>query len=234
MRTDLVRDPKVCMIATALLSHDSNALRNASVTRYVLRNAVVGALVTVWGVARQRGKRVGDDLRVVATKQIVDDISDLPGFGAAMESVGWLREDAKWLYFPNFFADYNVDPKEEGRAKGAERQRRYRDRKGAESDVTVTLRDVTVTSQSDEREEKRREEKRKKDQDKARRAEIEANTEVEFPSDLDNTANREAWDRWLEHKKALRKSYKSKASQAVALQSYAKAGLSGRRFVDGI
>jgi hypothetical protein len=180
MRTDLYRDPKVCLIAEILDSGDGQLARyvnqntgcDMSVTRNVTRNATVGALVTVWGVMRLRGKRNGDDLVCqMATIEVLDDIADLPGFGSAMASVGWVVETETGVTFPRFFEDYNVDPAEKTLSSSADRQRRYRDRlkkalAASHSDVTRdasvdgvsnVTRDVTLRP----REEKRREEKKK-------------------------------------------------------------------------
>lgn len=163
MRTDLYRDPKVCVMADLLLDKDSdlaryvsqNMQRDMSITRNVMRNVTVGALVSVWGVLRHRGKRVDDDLVIKGCGlSVVDDLSDLPGFGAALLFVGWVKETTEAIVFPRFFEEFNVDPSEELKAKNAERQRRFREKKKAESNVTV---DVTVASQSNAREEKRRE-----------------------------------------------------------------------------
>lgn len=166
MRTDLYRDPKVCLIAEALLDPSGDLSKFVSqhlqcdmaVTRNVMRNVTVGALVTVWGIMRLRGKRVGVDLVCSkATVAILDDIAELPGFGQAMASVGWVAETDEGVVFPRFFDDYNVDPTDKKASSSAERQRRYRERVKANSDVTSDVtRYVTVTH----REEKRREELR--------------------------------------------------------------------------
>ncbi|HEY1035061.1 MAG TPA: hypothetical protein VGE09_08770 [Pseudoxanthomonas sp.] len=165
MRTDLYRDPKVCVIADALLASDGELARyvsqmnqcDMSVTRNVTRNATVGALVTVWGVMRHRGKRVDVDLVCRGVSLwIVDDVADMPGFGAALASVGWVIETSEGIVFPSFFDEYNVDPSEKKATSSADRQRRYRESKKQKSDVTRDVtRDVTVTH----REEKSREEK---------------------------------------------------------------------------
>jgi len=169
MRTDLYRDPKVCVMADALLAADGDLARHVdqhcqramAVTRNVTRNATVGALVSVWGVMRLRGKRQDDDLVCRGVKAcVLDDIADLPGFGDAMLGVGWAIETPEGLVFPNFFGDYNADPTAGAASSSAERQRRYRERQkeraGAKSDAARNVtRDVTVTH----REEKRREEK---------------------------------------------------------------------------
>lgn len=163
MRSDLYRDPKVSVMADELLGNQGELARYVSqmnqrdmcVTRNVMRNATVGALTSTWGVMRQRGKRVDDDLACSGVAlAVIDDIADLPGFGDAMASVGWVIETAEGLVFPRFFEEHNVDPAERSKATNADRQRRYRERKQAEeSDVT---RNVTVTP----REEKNREEKK--------------------------------------------------------------------------
>ena len=166
MRTDLYRDPKVCAIADLLMNQEGelaayvnqNCQRSMTVTRNVMRNMTVGALVSVWGVMRLRGKRVNDDLVCRAMSVwVIDDLSELPGFGSALESVGWVLADESGIVFPNFFCEYNVDPNEDAKAKNAERQRRHREKMKQESNVTQ---DVTVTPKSNT--EKRREEKSNK------------------------------------------------------------------------
>lgn len=166
MRTDLYRNPKVCVMADLLMSADGELARYVdqhkqramTVTRNVMRNVTVGALVSIWGVMRTQGKPIGEDLFCShATISVLDDISELPGFGAAMAHIGWVVESADGLTFPRFFSDHNVDPEEAAKKKNAERQARFRDRQKPtdppESNVTNN---VTVTH----REEKRREEKK--------------------------------------------------------------------------
>jgi len=119
MKTDLYRSHRVSTIADALMDPESelsrhvhqNCQRYMAVTRNVTRNAVVGALVSVWGVARHRGEREGDDLRLrSASLQAVDDMADMPGFAMAMLDAGWLTIEGDDLLFPCFFARNNVDP----------------------------------------------------------------------------------------------------------------------------
>lgn len=123
-----------------------------AVTRNALRNAVTGALVTLWGVTRHRGKRYEDDLILRnASLSVCDDITELPGFGAALESVGWVRIDGKNLVFPRFFEEFNSEPSVEKRKNNAERQRRFREKqKGGGNALCNAL--------CNGREEKRREE----------------------------------------------------------------------------
>lgn len=145
MRTDLYRDPKVIAIADHLLEECSdlanyvrqNVQRDMTVTRNVMRNVTVGALVAIWGITRHQGHRENDDLVLFgAGLSVIDDIAELPGFGVAMESAGWVARTEQGLCFPKFFEEHNVDPTEEQRQKNNDRQRRFRDKK---RNVTVTL-----------------------------------------------------------------------------------------------
>jgi len=169
MRTDLYRDPKISVMADVLMDEegdlagyvDQHCQRNMTVTRNVTRNACVGALLSVWGVMRHRGVRIGDDLVCMGVGLwVLDDIADMPGFGNAMESTGWVQENDQGLIFPRFFDEYNVEPDGKNKSKNAERQARYRDRKRLtftpESNVTSNVtHNVTVTPRIEEsREEK--------------------------------------------------------------------------------
>lgn len=151
MRVDLYRDPKVIVMADALMAKDGelaryvnqNKQRDMTVTRNVMRNVTVGALVSIWGVARKQGKRI-DDALVLADccVSVLDDIAELPGIGEAMEAAGWVAQTEDGLLFPRFFEEHNTDY-EEQKAKNRERQARYRAKKQAEnSNVTVTLRNA--------------------------------------------------------------------------------------------
>lgn len=160
MRTDLYRDPKVIAIAAKLMEPGSSLDRHVSqvnqcdmsVTRNVMRNVTVGALVTVWGVTRHQGKRNGDDSVLERTTlDVIDDLVDIPGFGSALASVGWVIEEANSLRFPRFFEIHNIDPLEDQREKNRERQRRFRSKN---SNVTVTLKS-NGRERGREREEKR-------------------------------------------------------------------------------
>lgn len=197
MRTDLYRDPKVVMIADHLSRSGGLLDRYVSqqmqcdmaITRNALRCATVGALVTVWGVTRHNGKRNTDDLIVRGARlTVVDEIADLPGFGEAMASVGWVRETKEGLVFPNFFEEFNSDPTSVTRSSAAERQRRYRERQRGNRDVT---RDVT----RDAREEKRRVEKNKK--------------KTPLPPSLPDVLNTPefcaAWESWQKHRREIKK-----------------------------
>lgn len=165
MRTDLYRDPKVIVMANLLGQPDSHLSRHVnqftqrdmSVTSNVTRCAVVGALVAVWGVARHQGHRDGDDLLIKGvTSTIIDDISELPGFGEAMTEAGWAVDTTAGLLFPKFFAENNADPEDQKREQAALRKRRQREREQRDNERDAARdKSVTVTH----REEKSREEK---------------------------------------------------------------------------
>lgn len=167
MRTDLYRDPKVILIAEHLGDDDGelsryvnqNTQRNMTVTRNVTRNAVVGALVSVWGVARHQGRRIDDDLIIRGvTVSVLDDIADLPGFGEAMTIAGWAEQTGEGVVFPKFFEEHNAELKTKAMSN-ADRQRAYRERQKAAS--TTLSESVTNSNGRNGREEKRREREEK-------------------------------------------------------------------------
>jgi hypothetical protein len=129
-----------------------------------MRNAVTGALLSVWGVARNRGKRNSQTDLLLAGCSLftLDDIADIPGFGAAMAEVGWAVETDEGVVLPSFFREFNTDPNGKTNTS-AERQKRYREKKKGKGDVTRDVdadvtRDVTRDVTLRPREEKRREE----------------------------------------------------------------------------
>lgn len=207
MRTDLYRDPKVCLMADFLMNTDGdlgryvnqNCQRDMSVTRNVMRHAVVGALLSIWGVVRHRGKRSNDDLIVSnCSPAVVDDVADMAGFGEAMEYVGWVRQHEKCLVFPSFFEEYNADPAEESRLKAAERSRRYREKnRNVTRDVT---RHKNVTLEKS-REEKSKEKKKPPTPFRAEDAELPFDS-IEF---------RSLWIDWCEHRREIKKPLTPKA-----------------------
>jgi hypothetical protein len=158
IRTDIYRDPKVIQMAYHLMQPESdvaayvnqNCQCDMAVTSNVMRNAVVGALVAVWGIARRQGKRDGDDLVMKNTPVYsLDDIGELPGIGDAMLCSGWVIERDNSVVFPMFFKENNTDPKEDAKAKNAERQRRFRE---SQKDKNNDTRNVTRNAKSNARE----------------------------------------------------------------------------------
>ena len=165
MRTDLYRDPKVSIMADHLMKPEGllaqhvkrNTGGDMTVTRDVMRCATVGATLATWGVMRHRGKRNGDDLVCNGvTLAVIDDISDLPGFGEAMKACGWVVDENGGIKFPRFFSEYNVQVDDKGKSSAAARQARYRASKKPKSDGDSN---VTGGATGDGREEESREEK---------------------------------------------------------------------------
>ena len=212
MRTDLYRDPKVCMIADSMMSNDGSLARyvnqnlqcDMAVTRNVMRNAIVGSLVTVWGVLRHRGSRVEDDLIVYGAKvAILDDMAEMPGIGESMADVGWVTETAEGLLFRHFFEEYNVEPERKEALSNAERQRRFREKK-RQSET------VTKSNESNDREEKRREEKSTKTntKDSTPASPRFCPEKIDLPPLLDSADFRAAWCEWCKHRSEIRKPLK--------------------------
>jgi hypothetical protein len=122
------------------------------VTRYV----TVCGLLRFWGYANEHAR--GEFIEFASLSD-VDEVVQIPCFGKALESVGWIKQaDGDiGLELPNF-AEFNAVAAE--RSSSAERQKRYRERKKSQSgdDNGDVTRHVTVTP----REEKRREEKKER------------------------------------------------------------------------
>lgn len=124
------------------------------VTRNVMRSVTVASLLTVWGAANEH---TSDGIFRNADLNDIDDMVGIPGFGEAMQSVGWAKYDKEneCVILPNF-NEYNTCGRDRAAEKNAERQRRYREKKKADSnDDSNVTNDVTNNG----REEKRREEK---------------------------------------------------------------------------
>jgi len=186
-----------------------------SVTRNVMRNAVVGALVSVWGVARHQGTRVDDDLHLNNCELfVIDEIADMPGFGSAMEAAGWCLVSTQGLVFPKFFKEHNTDPKDAKREKDRLRQQRHRDSKqGRDKPVTVT-RDCHADVTHRERERERVESNTPNPLSGGRKQRKPPFTidDVKFPDGMDSPDVRNAVADWLQHKRSLGKGYKTTSS----------------------
>lgn len=179
MRVNLVTHPKVLAIAQSLARNgeyqdwstmagfspaiggsDADSARDFQSSLRVTRYVTVCALLRFWGYANEHAR---DEFIGSLCVRDIDDVVQVPGFGAALEEIGWVRHDAErdGLELPNF-NEYNTSGRERsaGAKSAAQRQREYRDRKKSlESDVTRDVtRDVKSDVTRDRREEKRREE----------------------------------------------------------------------------
>jgi hypothetical protein len=175
MRVSLVTHPKVMAIAEYLAdqgefqewstlsgfvpcygSGNEKTLRNERysalrVTRYV----TVCALLRFWGYANEHCR---DEFITFMSIEDIDEVVQIPCFGSALESVGWVvaEEEGPGIALPNF-NEFNAAAID--RAGSAERQKRYRERKKLlKSDASLS--DVTRGVTRNAREEKRREEKK--------------------------------------------------------------------------
>lgn len=136
MRTDLAIDPRVIVIADVLGSSpefrkwccdNRGQICDIGVTQRVAIYVVVSALLKVWGLARSQGKVELDDIVVKpASLATIDVVSEVPGFGKALESVDWAKtESGPAVRFPNCVR-HIFSPDEIKRLKDAERQRGHR------------------------------------------------------------------------------------------------------------
>ncbi len=164
MRPSLITSPKVNGIARVLeddkdvtraLSTGYTGTMNEIVTRNVMRNVTLSALMMVWGAANEH---TTDGVFRNADLSDIDDIAGIPGFGAAMVFVGWAVFDREkfTVTLPNF-NEYNTCGKDRATEKNAERQRRYREK---QAQIRHEERNVTNDVTRNDREEKRREEKK--------------------------------------------------------------------------
>jgi len=177
MRVNLVSHPKVLALAETLATdgdyqewstmagfvpsiggsrddYDRDYQASLRVTRYV----TVCALLRFWGYANEHAK---DEFIGSLRLRDIDDVVQVPGFGAALQAIGWAEydPDRRGLSLPNF-NEYNTSGNERsaGAKSAAQRQKEYRDRKKA-SDGDVTRDDESDVTRN-RREEKRREEKK--------------------------------------------------------------------------
>lgn len=142
MRSSLLTNPKVVRMARALLADPEfmdwmcpgmPVTRDERVTKRhipVVTRIVVGALLPTWSAVNDTATRDGI-VRNAASRDI-DESAGVPGFGAALLTVGWLVElpGDSGVQFVNF-EEYNQPQKERSLTvkTGAQRQAEYRERK---------------------------------------------------------------------------------------------------------
>ncbi|CAM2142629.1 conserved protein of unknown function [Pararobbsia alpina] len=178
MRSGLLTNPKVIRMSRLLA--ESRTFINwwlrgtnkvtCDVTVYeicdvtVVTRVTVASLLSVWSAVNDASQTDGFVAGISLLD--VDEMAGVHGFGEAMQTVGWLQISDDGILFPNFSEHNTVGKARQVKGSSsaktpAERTRAWRDRKRQlELDVTgdaTTSRDVTVTSQRDDREEKNRE-----------------------------------------------------------------------------
>lgn len=135
MRGALLDHPKVIAIARVLqqnkdfrewLTPGGGSDMNGQIVSPAASRAVTTALLLrAWSAAREHGKFDGDDLWLEHSWiEDIDQLAGAPGFGLAMEAVGWVKGHPvkKGVILPNF-KEFNVPMTE------AERAKTYRERK---------------------------------------------------------------------------------------------------------
>lgn len=151
MKCGLRHDPKVIAIARYLTNSETFVLeyitQPANVTHHVTRHVTsrvtfgvvtrvtVAALLDVWSALNNS---LGSDGKApFMNLQDIDDISEIPDFGKAMASVGWVIElQAGGLMFPNFSENNSPSKSRPTNAKSdAERAKEYRARKRKKNDL---------------------------------------------------------------------------------------------------
>jgi hypothetical protein len=220
MRYSLATDPKVKAIARHISASPHFSMwatysQSSDVTLCdaLLRNAVIGALHNVWCAANEHaanGRIDGADL------EWVDGVCGIENMGEAMRRVGWVSVDEAGIVFPKF---------DSNNTSAAERQKRYREKRASQRDVTG---DVTRCATVAPREEKRREEKNTKGVNPlkppatgAKPVEV---SQVSIPPELDTEAVRQSLADWLAHHKATRKPYRDPKAVARLFEPYVRAG----------
>jgi hypothetical protein len=133
MRSALLSNPKVhtiarlvgeCRDASRVLTTGANCPPCEVLSRNALRNVTVTALLLVWSSANEH---TSDGVMRCCDLIDIDEIAGIPGFGEAMQYVGWaLHDDEKdAIILPNF-TEWNTPAKDR---TAAERQRRFREKR---------------------------------------------------------------------------------------------------------
>lgn len=165
MRPSLLTSPKVNGMARFLedspkvsraLSTGYSGPMSEIVSRNVMRNVTVASLLIVWSAANEH---TTDGVFKNADLSDIDDMVGIPGFGEAMEFVGWAIFDAEngSVILPNF-SEYNTCGKDRSAEKNAERQRKFREKQRSVTETSNGKSNVTNNVTNNDREEKRREE----------------------------------------------------------------------------
>ena len=142
LRDDLDTDPRVfamadqlrqsaCLYILTSQAKDLFGSVTEAVTRHVMRDVTLAGLSRVWFAAN---RHTTDGIFRNATLDYLDTLAQVPGFGAAMQLVGYALYDpvTRTVTLPRF-TEYNAPDKNGERSKtaAARRQQRLRERKKA-------------------------------------------------------------------------------------------------------
>lgn len=207
LRTDLATDPAVIRLG-ALLKLDAFA--------------VMGRLAAVWVWADTHADCHG--CVTLVSRSCLDAIAQCDGFGAAMESVGWLisNPDGDGITFPRF--ERHMGEGAKARAQATKRKKNQRIRASEPCHARVTLMSRADRDNSVTREEKRREEDKDPpkppaggqsgDEKPARRKPDREPAEVvSVPPELDTAAFREVWSEWLAARREKKNAVTARAAR---------------------
>jgi hypothetical protein len=154
---DLVNDPRIIRAAGGLAETYTLSVERAKGDRFavgsdlsqkeaadLMRNAVIGALVTLW-VYADTHIRNGDVLPIS-----MGEINQMVGIQGFCEMLGpdWVQQEnyGTFTVLPGYCEKNGLVSREKRRADNAERQRRYREKHNAESnDVSNAVSNADVT-----------------------------------------------------------------------------------------
>ena len=144
LRDDLDSDPRVArmaaMLATTAVNYvlpaevrDLFATVTRAVTRNAMRDITLAGLTRVWSHAC---RHTTDGIFQHVDLTYLDDLARIPGFGVAMQTVGWAvhHPESDSIILPNF-TEHNAPDKNGARAQtaNARRQARYREAQKAKA-----------------------------------------------------------------------------------------------------
>lgn len=161
MRVDLDRDPKTIEMAAELTGNkhfcfflqqmgleDSIDDDGCQHLVSIASAFVIKGLLTVWGQVLNRGQRIGETNNVglkIGSILMLDEMSGIPGFGPAMQSVDWVRScdvsSPYSLVFPNLLEDNTLSAEfqdERRRQQNRDAARRHRQQKRQQNVSTVS------------------------------------------------------------------------------------------------
>lgn len=142
-RAALPNDPRVVKMAEFLRQQGSHTddVNGNTPMRVTVRVTVVG-LLQVWCMADEVGNVDGNDIVIPHTNAAqVTHFVDLYKFDDAMKLVDWIRDESGGVRFPNLLK-YNTI-RSSSATSGADRQRRYRERKAEKESSGGVLQTVT-------------------------------------------------------------------------------------------
>lgn len=146
LRDDLDTDPRVARMAALLATtavtyvlpaevRDLFGTVTRAVTRNAMRDITLAGLSRVWSHANRHTQ---DGIFRHVELDYLDDLSRIPGFGRAMQAVGWAihHPESDSIILPNF-TEHNAPDKNGARSQtaAARRQQRYREAQKARSPI---------------------------------------------------------------------------------------------------